>query len=379
MRTLLILSVALLAACGGDAPKTPTAVEEPPVSVSTAAIEMTAWPSTYEATGTVRARVEAAVASRVMGIVEEVTVNAGDSVRAGQLLVRVDARSLSEEERRAEAAIAEAKSAFPELENAVAAARAQQDLAEVTMRRMRDLFEKKSVSNQEYDEAAARLRVAQANVRMAEARRGQIDARIQQAEAALASARVVKSDAEIRAPFAGVVTSRLVEPGNMANPGAPLLMIEQAGAYRLEANVEESRLPQVRRGHKVAVSLDALDREMEGTVTEIQPSVDAAARTFIVKIVLPSAPQLRSGLFGRARFALGTREVLTAPEGALVERGQMRQIFVAQDGRARLRLVTAGARREGRVEILSGASASERAIVPVPAGLTDGRRIEVRP
>jgi multidrug efflux pump subunit AcrA (membrane-fusion protein) len=98
-----------------------------------------------------------------------------------------------------------------------------------------------------------------------------------------------------------------------------------------------------------------------------------------VKIDLPAAPGLRSGLFGRAVFDTGVRRVLAVPLNAVVERGQLASVFVVEQGAARMRLVTLGARRDGQVEILSGLNGGESVVAPVPPGLRDGARVEVRP
>jgi RND family efflux transporter MFP subunit len=185
--------------------------------------------------------------------------------------------------------------------------------------------------------------------------------------------------ARIAAPFPGVVTSKSVEPGALASPGVPLLTIEREGTYRLEAAVEESRLPAVRVGQVVQVALESLDRKLDARVSEIVPTVDAASRTYTVKIDLPPVPQLRSGLFGRALFPLGVRRVIAVPRAALIERGQLISIFVAEEGRARTRLVTSGGRSSDSVEILSGLSAGEKVVFPIPADLADGARVEIRP
>jgi multidrug efflux pump subunit AcrA (membrane-fusion protein) len=115
-----------------------------------------------------------------------------------------------------------------------------------------------------------------------------------------------------------------------------------------------------------------------GQVSEIVPAVDAMSRTYTVKIDLPGVPQLKSGMFGRAQFALGTQTVVAVPEGAVVERGQLQSIYVAEGGFARNRLVTTGRRHNGNVEVLSGLNASEAVIFPLPPGLHDGMKVEVR-
>jgi RND family efflux transporter MFP subunit len=211
---------------------------------------------------------------------------------------------------------------------------------------------------------------------MAESKRGQLQAKISQAEEAVASASIMKGYAEIRAPFAGVVAERRVEPGNMAAPGQPLLVIEQAGGFRLEAAVDESRIGSIRVGQSVSVTLD---KTVATRVSEIVPAVDAASRAFTVKIDLPGMSQLRSGMFGRASFPLGQRQALTLPAGAVAEQGQVQSVLVAQDGYARGRLVTLGGRVGDRVEVLTGLTAGEMVIFPKPAGLADGVRVEVRP
>lgn len=368
----------LLAGCGSPAP-TETGAKAAPTRVQVLTVAPTAWPNIYEATGTVRARTSAVISSKVMGYVREVRVAAGDRVREGQLLVALDARDLDAGYRQAEAAQTEARSAVPEADNAIAGAQASLNLAQATYRRMKDLFDKDSISNQEFDEATARLKLAQAGHEMAVARRAQLDSKIAQAAQAVASAEVMRSYAQLTAPFAGTVTAKSVDPGVLAAPGAPLLTIEREGAWRLEAAVEESKLPLIRTGQPVTVVLDAIGRPIEGRVSEIVPAIDAASRSFTVKIDLPAIAQLRSGLFGRARFAFGTRQVLAVPAAAVTERGQLASVFVADGGRARSRFVTLGQRAQDSVEILSGLNPGEQVVFPAPPSLADGAPVEVRP
>ena len=337
------------------------------------------WPVGYEAVGTVRARTAAAISSKVMAYVREVRVQAGDAVREGQLLIMLDARDLEANYKRAEAGRDEARSAQVEADSALAAANAQLDLAKVTFGRMQELFDKKSISNQEFDEATARRKAAEAAYQMAAAKGAQVLAKIAQAEQELQAAGITRGYAELRAPFGGVVTAKTAEPGSMATPGAPLLTVERAGAYRLEAAVEESRVRSIRAGQPVSVSLEALGRTFEARVSEIVPAVDAASRAYVVKIDLPTVAQLRSGMFGRAMFSSGARSVLAVPAAAVSERGQLQSVLVADGGYARTRLITIGQKSGDQVEVLSGLSAGEKVICPLPQSLADGARVEARP
>jgi membrane fusion protein, multidrug efflux system len=366
-----------LAGCGGGRHENEVSASAPvAVQVVTATAEQ--WPAGYEATGTVRARTAAAISSQVMGYVREVRVQAGDRVKEGQLLVALDARDLEANYRRAEAGRDEARSAQTEADHGIAAAKAQLELAQVTFQRMQGLFEKKSISNQEFDEATARRKAAEAAYQMALAKGAQVHAKIAQAEQEVQSAGIMHGYTEIRAPFSGVVTSKTAEPGSLATPGAPLMTLEREGSYRLEASVDESRLPSIRIGQSVSVKLEALDRTLEARVSEIVPAVDAASRAYIVKIDLPPLAQLRSGMFGRAMFAAGSRTVLAVPAAAVIERGQVQSVMVAEGGYAHTRLVTIGQHAHDRVEVLSGLSAGEQVICPIPAGLSDGARVEAK-
>ncbi len=375
----LLVSLSLTLSCGGDKH---AAKEEPagaPIAVQTVAAATAEWPAVFEATGTVRARTASTLSSKVMGYVREVRFQTGDHVKAGQVLIVLDAKDLAAQRAQAEAAVREARNGLPEVAGAISAAEANLALASKTFARMKDLFEKKSISNQEFDEASARLQVARSGRDMAIAKREQLHAKIRQAEEAQRAASIMLSYAEITAPFAGTITDKRVEAGVLAAPGMPLATIEQAGVFRLEAQVEESRIANLRLGQSVTVAIDSLDKTMTARVSEIVPAVDAASRAFVVKIDLPAVAQLRSGVFGRARFPLGARKVLAIPAAALVERGQVQSVYVVEDGRARNRLVTTGAREGQQVEVLSGLSASEKLVCPVPSTLIDGARLEVRP
>ena len=377
---LLIIPLAFwMTGCGGPGPASKTATPAAAVVVSTVTAAEQPWPSIYEATGTVRARTSAVIAAKLMGYVREVKVQTGDRVREGQLLVTLDARDLDVNSRRAEAALEEVRSSMPEADSAAAGEKANLDLAQTTFNRMQDLFNKKSISNQEFDESSGKLKAAQAAYQMALAKRAQLNAQAARVQQDVRASEVARSYAEITAPFAGVVTAKTVDPGTLAVPGTPLLTIEREGAFRLEASVEESRMAAIRVGQPVSVMLDGIDRTLDARVSETVPAVDAASRSYIVKIDLPNVAALRSGAFGRASFSMASRVALTIPAAAVSERGQLQSVLVVENGVAHTRLITAGSKTKDRIEVFSGLTAGDKVIFPVPQGLGDGAAVEVRP
>jgi RND family efflux transporter MFP subunit len=380
MKTATLIPLVLiigLTGCSDERPAQP-ATPHAAVAVNTVEAATREWPARYEATGTVRARSVAVLSAKWMGYVREVKAQVGDRVTEGELLVVLDARDLDVNSSRATAAREEVRSGIPEADSAVAGAKANLDLAQSTLRRMNELYQKKSISDQEFDEVGAKVKAAQAAFDMAMARRSQLDSRLALSEQEVRATDVARTYAEIRAPFAGIVTAKSVDPGNLAVPGAPLITLERDG-YRFEASIEESKLTAIRAGQPVSVTLDGLGRSFEARVTETDPAVDAASRTWIAKIDLPATPALRSGMFGRAVFQLGSRSPLTIPLNAVAERGQLQSVFVADNGTARVRLITLGEKTASEAEVLSGLNAGERVIVPVPRDLADGDRIEVKP
>jgi len=366
-----------LAGCS-ESPREVTSSRAAPVAVSVVTAAEQPWPSIYEATGTVRARTSAVIAAKLLGYVREVKVQAGDRVKEGQLLITLDARDLDVNSRKAEAALDEVRGAIPEADQAVAGAKVNLDFAQTTFKRMQELWSKTSISNQEFDESSAKLKAAQAAYEMARARRAQLDTQAARVQQDIRATEVARSYAEITAPFAGIVTAKSVDPGALASPGAPLLTIEREGAYRLEASVEESRLSAIRVGQPVSVKLNGVDRAIDARVSEIVPAVDAASRSYTVKIDLPNVTALRSGAFGRVSFSLGGRPALTVPARAVTERGQLQSVMVAENGVAHTRLITVGQKSNDRVEVLSGLTAGENVISPVPPGLSDGAAVEIR-
>ena len=366
-----------LAGCGGPR-EVHSAASAPSLGVNVVRVSVQQWPSLYETTGTVRARSSATIAAKWMGYVRQVRVQVGDRVKPGQLLVALDTRDLDASSGRAAAARDEVRGAIPEADSAVAAAKANLDLAQVTFRRMNDLYGKKSISDQEFDESSAKLKAAQAAFDMARAKRTQLDAKLAQVGEEVRAANVTRSYAEVQAPFAGVVAAKSVEPGNLAVPGAPLLTIEGEG-YRFEAAVEESHMTAIHQGQPVSVTLDGLGQSFDARVSEIVPAVDAASRAYTVKIDLPGSSAIRSGIFGRAVFQLGVRSVIAIPCTAVNERGQLQSVSVVDNGVARTRLVTLGEKWKDQAEVLSGLNEGESVIFPVPPGISDGTKIEAKP
>lgn len=345
-------SVVFLAACSSVPANNPA--PETVAGMTLITVERASVPEYLEATGTVRAAQSAQLASQIMGSITAVNVKESDRVRRGEVLLTIDSAQ-------PHAAYQSASAGLQASDQAIAAADADYALADSTMKRYQMLYDKKSVSPQEYDEVKTKLAAAQARRDAAHAGRAQAEAGVSEANTAVGFTR-------IRAPFDGVITAKLVDAGAMASPGVPLLVIDDPSRFRLEVQVDESQIGVVHLGAQVPVQIDALGNQpIAGKVVQVVPAADPSSRSFTVKVELPQSPLLRSGLFGRALFALGQRQSILVPQTALVRRGQLDAVYVVdKDQVAGLRYITLGKPSATGMEVLSGLGDGDR-IVAQPA------------
>jgi RND family efflux transporter MFP subunit len=373
---LAVVAGLVLTGCSSQTDTT-RAGAEAPIPVTVATVAMTDVADTLEAGGVVQARTTATIMARIQAPVLEVRVSPGDRVRAGQALVVLDGTDLAAHARSARAATLSADQGVAAAAADQQAAEAALALARATHERIAGLQAKRSATAQELDDATGTLRAAEARAAGATARAQSAVSLLESARAAAEGAATTASFASITAPFDGVVAEKMVEPGNMAAPGTPLVRLEDTRGFRLDVRVDESRIGQVARGAVIPVSLDSgtggATIMLNGTVSDIGRAGDADARAYLVKITLPETAGLRSGTFGRAHVGAAARRALTVPAGAVLRRGQMTSVLVVEQDVARLRLVNVSG-----TEVLAGLSEGEVVIVAAPPTVTDGRRVTIR-
>jgi RND family efflux transporter MFP subunit len=346
-----LLLPALLSACD-ETHGTPSPAPEP-VRARVVAAERIELPETIALRGTVEAAGSAVVSTRVMGTVTRVHAAAGERVARGDLLVEIDPQTSQGQLAQAGGALAQAESA--------------RALAEKNFRRFEALAERDAASELEVDQARAQLQQAAAAVT--------------QAEGAVAAAGSLAGDANVRSPFAGRVARRMVEPGDLAAPGRPLVEIEPDGERRLVVPVPASLQARAALavGNPVAVSLD--DRpelgRIAGTVVEVAPGADPASHAFAVEIALP-VPAVATGTSGRAWIDTAARPAVVVPRDAILTQGGLELVVLRDaDGRTTTRLVTTGALVEpDRIEVLSGLAGGEPVLVGLGALPQAGSPVE---
>lgn len=330
--------LAAVAACAAAA-ETP-----PPAPGPTLEVAMRDLPLTTAAEGVVEAVRQTTLGAQVAGRIVALDVKAGDTVRAGQVLARIDAST-------ADQAVAASLSQVAE---------AEANLANARMRHERNvrLLAQKFVSQAAVDQSETEYKAAQAQLAAIKASAGQASA--------------ARGFNTIAAPYAGVVGATHVELGDMAQPGRALVTLFDPKELRVTATLPQTALAKVRLADPVTIEIAGRARPLTATRVTVIPVADARAHTTRVRLDLPASEGLLPGQFARAHFRSGSVRALAVPATALLKRGEVTAVYVIDaGGRPVLRQVRVGeVLADDQVEILAGLASGERiAANPVQAGL----------
>jgi RND family efflux transporter MFP subunit len=300
---------------------------------------------TYSVEAVVEAIRQSTVSAQVTGRVVEVNYDVGDYVKRGQVIVRIDE--------------SEAKQVVVGSEAQVAQAEAAYNNAKRRLERARELAAENFISKSALDNAEAEFRVEAA--------------RLKAARAAQSQAATTRSYTVVEAPYSGVVSARLVEVGEMATPGKPLMTGFDPGAMRVTASVPQYKVAEVRVSPRVSVEIPSLNRWIEGGEITVLPSADPRTHATSVRVNLPGDQKdLYPGMFARAHFTIGRARKLVIPATAVVRRSEVAGVYVlGEDGRFRFRQIRLGEPAgQGLIEVLAGAMGGEQvALDPVKAGM----------
>jgi RND family efflux transporter MFP subunit len=355
LRTLILVTTvstaAVVVGCHGGEPEQAT-VDLQPVKSRIVSVARIHESKPIEIYGLVQPARQAFVSSRVVGPVVAVAVDAGDLVKKDDVLVNIAPQTIDGQVSQAKGALAQAQAALA--------------LAEKNFQRFERLHATGAASDVELD--MARMQFDQAK------------GAVKQAEGAVQSASSVAGDAEVRSPFNARVVNRMVEVGDLAAPGRPLVQVESLSGSKIWLTVREADIRRVRVGQVLDIRFDNRPdlAAVPGAVQEIVPSADPATHTFIIKVGLGNTEVL-SGVSGRTSLPGDGGDLLVVPAGAVHHRGGLDLVVIrGENGTARTRAVTTGRTlADGRIEVLSGLDEGDPVVVDAPGPLADGTPVEV--
>ena len=311
----------------------------------------------YEAVGTIRPVTEASIESQVTAQVLDVKVRPGDKVFKNQLLVSLDNRQLMSRFDQAKQTLKTAISGKKQGKQTIIAASAAFTQAESDYKRTKIYFESQAATPQDVEKAESAYLQAKATLNRAKEALSASESGIKQAEEIVKEAGIALGYTEIRAPESGKVLKRLVEQGDLALPGKPLIILQTTGSLRLEAYVREGLIRKIQPGTFLKVTINTLNET--ATVEEIIPYADPQTRTFLVKALLPRIYGIYPGMFGKLHIPVKDLQVVVIPKIAVRNIGQLELITVKENNSWKTRFIKTGKTFGDKVEVLSGLSGDE--------------------
>ena len=304
--------------------------------------------------GEITARQTAAISTRVMGYINKIHAKPGDKVSAGQLLVSISNEEMLAKKAQVQAMITEAEAA---------AKNARRDYD-----RFQTLHAQNSVSDKELENVALQHTSMQAKVQMAHQQMNEVDAML--------------TYTQIRAPFAGTVTQKLMDEGSMANPGMPILMMEQSGELQIIASVPESYIPYVKVGDAAQIEIKSLGTTLSGKVSELSPSAYRTGGQYAMKLAIDTKEKehIHPGMYVNVLIPNKINENATSKimieKESVVYRDQLTGVYVVDDrSEANLRWVRLGKTNGNQIEVLSGLKHNDKVVLSTESKLYNGIKV----
>ena len=345
------VAVLLLWLAGTFAPKVPTSIAagrsvEPEIAGRVEPVRLIRIPLVESAAGTIRAVHESTIGSKLMARVVEINLKAGQQVRTGDVLVRLDDVDLRAKLQQAHAAATSAEAAYAQTVN--------------DEKRYAGLLKSNAVSRQDYEKTATALKSSDAELRRAKEMVNEVQATLEWAT--------------VQSPMNGTVIDKRVDVGDLVKPGQMLVTLFDPTRMQLVASVRESLAQRLEVGQSIGVDIQGVSKRCIGTISEIVPEAQAASRAFQVKVTGPCPAGIYTGMFARMLIPLDEEQVLVVPRLAVRNVGQLELVDVADDGHAIRRAVRTGRILDTDVEVLSGLREGESVVVAAESGSSQEAR-----
>ncbi len=345
----LILFTALFISCGSDESQTDNRIA---VKVKGYKVEQQQTAQTYSFAGNVEGERKVTLSTKLMGRVANLPFEEGDKVSKGQTIIKIDNKDLLAKKAQIEAGYSEANAAFTNTKK--------------NYERIKNLFEKGSATQKEMDDITSAYEMVKAKLNSVEEMKNEIDNTL--------------TYAEMKSPFTGYVTKKFIQTGDMANPGMPLLTVENLSSVKVRASVPESEIKLFNKNDNVKIEVDAIpDQLFEGTVIQIDAGANPASRQFTLLVKVDNNDlEIKSGMYATVILEKGEKQSIMIPNEFLIERGQLKGVYaVNQNNEAMLRWIRVGKTNGGNVEVLSGLSFGET-VIAVNDDLREGQKVEVQ-
>lgn len=351
--SLVTLSL-LFISCGSDTKETSTN-KTPAIAVTISSVNLDNNSPFFTASGKIEAANAVTLSTRTSGYIDEIYVKVGDKITKGKLLLSINNTDLQAKRAQVNASITEARAAY--------------SISEKDYNRYKNLYAENSASQKEMDDMSANFEMAKARLEAANQMKNEINAQFKYVN--------------IKAPFSGIVTHKFMDTGDLANPGMPLISVEDPENFEVNLSIPESEISQIKNGMKVNVLVKSISETLIGEVTEVSTSANNSGGQYFVKITLyKTKVPILSGMYTSVMIPtmkVTKTNIVLVPEEVIVRRGQLSGIYtVSQNQTALLRWLRLGKTHGDKVEVLSGLNSEEQFIVSAEGKLYNGVRVTIQ-
>jgi len=402
--TILILIASLILSGCGTQTSTDTLEEDKIVPVKIAVSQREDLPEYQSFPGKVMAVDEVSVSPKLSGIVEQILVEEGEVVKAGQVLIVLEQKDIVNQVNQAQAAYDAAlanlsnleQGQFPQqlaqLESAMKQAEANFNNAKENYERMKELFSEGAISKQQFESVELQYNIAKEQYESAKTQLtitkektipeslSAAKAQVKQAEAALSVARAALDNCVITSPIDGTVGAITATVGGLAAAGYPLIKVGNLNSVDVLISVTEDRINGLKVGQEAEVTVDAVsDTPFKGDIVSISPFKDSITQVYPVKIRVPNEKGLlKSGMFARVKLMVALyKDAVTVPEDAIVSYDGKTVVYTLDGDVAKANVVETGPTSMGKTIIVKGLEAGKEIIIEGQDMLGDGTKVTV--
>lgn len=335
----IFIALLILQGCGGDEANQALTSVKQTTQARQAVVNWLELDSRYVTSGSVTSDHRVSISSRISGYIRELSVREGDKIKKGDVLVRVDPVNAKQALFQAEADLADAKA---------------------DLQRYQSLFKDRAISKQQLDRAKLRFKVAKSQAVQA---RNQLDY------------------AEVISPVTGVVVEKRLSQGDLAQPGAAILSIEDPTSLLINTYVSEQYISDLHNGDQVEVEIPSIKKVIGGQIRQVVEAADAVSHQFLIKVALQQDSNVHPGMYARVGFKLGKRQALAIPNAAIVERAGLFGVYIVdQKGIARYRQIRKGNQIDEKLtEVLAGLQAGDMIAWSGEPAIRTGMTVQAKP
>jgi len=347
--TVFFLSILLLSGCEET---NKDLKQQEILQINTMPVKKLNYNLIFSTSGTIEASKSASISTRLMGYIDKINVKIGDKVKKGEILLRINSSDLKAKKGQIKGQIAKAKSYY---------INAKKDFERFTL-----LFKNNSASQKELDNITTNYEQAKAGLETALQMQKELDANL--------------AYANIKAPFSGVITGKFISKGDLANPGKPLLRLENTTHFLVKTYLNENQINKIKKGGVVEIHIKSNGKKLQGIISELSISSNNSGSLYLVKIAINESENIFTGMYVSVDFLGNTlNNTLVIPKSALVQKGQLYGVYtVSLQNTAILRWLRLGKVYGNNIEVLSGLNVDENIIINANGKLFNGAKVTLK-